>query len=57
MVVFLVSDPEQNSMLSCYEQLSSVLELTMPFATHDHRSGTNTSDTSDDPVADIQEVV
>lgn len=57
MVVFLVSDPEQSSVLSCYEQLSSVLELTMAFATHDHSSGTNTSDTSDNPVADIQEVV
>lgn len=57
MLVFLVSDPEQSSVLSCYEQLSSVLELTMAFATHDHSSGTNTSDTSDDPVADIQEVV
>lgn len=57
MLVFLVSDPEQSSVLSCYEQLSRALELIVAFETQNHSSGTKTSDSSDNPVADIREVL
>lgn len=52
-VFFFVSDPDQSSVLSCYEQLSSLLELVVTFETQDHSSGTNSGN---GPAADVQEV-
>lgn len=58
-VVFLVCDPEQSSVLRCYDQLGSVLELSLPsrFQSSVCRSGTHTSEISNTPATDIQEVV